>query len=245
MTTLVPTSDLDAAVAHRALATLRPLARYHRHKVVGLERIPTAGSAMLVMNHSLATYDILLLGAAVYQHRRRFVRTLVDRALMSVPVASEVVAALGGVNASPDAAVQLLQAGDLLGVAPGGTREALLPSRHRYELAWERRKGFARVAIRTGAPIVPVACPRADELYEVVRNPLTRFVYDTLRMPFPIAVGRFGTAIPRAIPLTHHIGEPIAPPPYVEHTFQSDVDALHAKVHGTMQALMDQALLED
>ena len=32
-------------------------ARYHDHRVEGLEHIPASGPALIVVNHSLATYD--------------------------------------------------------------------------------------------------------------------------------------------------------------------------------------------
>ncbi len=45
---------------------LRPLKSYHRHRSVGLERVPAQGGAMLVMHHTLATYDAFLLGVDLF-----------------------------------------------------------------------------------------------------------------------------------------------------------------------------------
>ena len=50
----------------------------------------------------------------------------------------------------------MLERGEQLILTPGGSREAQ-PTRDFYRLRWEGRYGFARLALRTGAPIVPVA----------------------------------------------------------------------------------------
>ena len=42
--------------------------------------------------------------------------------------------------------VKALKSGHLLGISPGGVREALL-SDETYQLLWGKRKGFAQVAI--------------------------------------------------------------------------------------------------
>ena len=47
-------------VKRRTRLVLRALARYHRHRVVGLDDIPER-PFILAVNHSLATYDGLLL----------------------------------------------------------------------------------------------------------------------------------------------------------------------------------------
>ena len=44
--------------------------------------------------------------------------------------------------------VELLEHGELLGVAVGGSREALLD--HDYAADWGNRQGFAKVALLTG-----------------------------------------------------------------------------------------------
>src|ERR1700733_9726952 len=63
-------------VAPRLVAIANFLRWYHDHTVVGLENIPATGSALLVHNHSFATYDVFMLGAAIYEDRWRLVRGL-------------------------------------------------------------------------------------------------------------------------------------------------------------------------
>ena len=39
--------------------------RYHKHRVIGLKNIPKKGAAIIACNHSLATYDMMLLMSAI------------------------------------------------------------------------------------------------------------------------------------------------------------------------------------
>jgi len=62
----------------------------------------------------------------------------------------------GIIDTSEESCLAVLERGEQLLVTPGGAREAQ-PSRDFYRLRWEGRYGFVRLALRTGAPIVPLA----------------------------------------------------------------------------------------
>lgn len=49
-------------------------------------------------------------------------------------------------NANRDECVKILREGHLLGVAPGGLREGNFSDKH-YNLLWNNRIGFAKVAL--------------------------------------------------------------------------------------------------
>ena len=57
---------------------------YHEHEVKGMGHIPQDGAALLVVNHSLATYDIGLLFAAIYESTGRIVRPLADNLFFKI-----------------------------------------------------------------------------------------------------------------------------------------------------------------
>jgi 1-acyl-sn-glycerol-3-phosphate acyltransferase len=206
----------EIELPERLVRTLRPVyervKHYHDYEVRGLEHLPQEGAALLVFTHSLATYDILMLGAEVYLRTGRVIAALTDRRVMQTPLLSQLARALQAVEGEPGAAKHLLDEGRLVGVAPGGMREALRSSDKRFDIDWERRYGFVRLAIETQTPIVLCACPHADELYTVVDNPLTRAVYERLRWPLPLAFGRAFTIVPRKKKLVHHLSAPIVPP---------------------------------
>ena len=235
--------DPHGPLSQFALSVLDSLRRRHCHSVVGLENLPTEGPCLLVVNHSLATYDILMLSQTIYERLGRIPRGLGDKRLFQVPGLRQVVAYFGGVRASHDAADRLLGEGLIVLVAPGGMMEALRPSEKRYQVSWEDRKGFIRVALRTGAPIVLAACPKADDLYDVRENDLTRRIYERFHLPIPFLSGEGGGLLPRAVRLTHTLSEPIRPPPLAERDdIEPYVDPLHLRVVDRMNSLMTEAL---
>lgn len=218
---------------------LAGLARYHRHRVYGLEHLPTEGPALVAVNHSLATYDTGLLTLAVFEQTGRLMRGLGDRSLFVTPGIKEVMPRLGVVDADPDNARRLLEQGEIVVVAPGGMREALRPRDERYRVQWDDRRGFARLALQAQVPVILAACPRADDVFTPYRNPLTPRVYKRLKLPLPIARGLGPTALPRPVALTHTLRAPLQPPegPVADH-----LDTFHQTLVWEMESLMARAL---
>lgn len=214
---------------------MQRLARYHEHRVEGLEHIPESGSALIVVNHSLATYDSGLLAAAIRARRGRHVRLLGDRYIFKTPVLRDLASAYGFVEGSQHNAEQLLRDGELVLVAPGGMREALKPSSRKYMLDIADRKGFARLAVRTGAPVILSACPAADDIYHVIGNPLTEWVYNRYRLAAPVILGAYGTPVPRPAKLVHYVDAPVLPP---ETAHDGAIDAFHAQLEQRLQEML-------
>ena len=233
---------METNVLNRTLSVIEFLRTYHQHQVVGVDNIPRQGPALVVMNHSLATYDGFLLAGAVYLRHGRIVRTLGDRRIFRVPVLSRLASKLGFVEGSPLAGEKLLKDGHLVLVAPGGMKESLRPSSHRYEILWNNRPGFARLSLSTGAPIVLAACPCADNIYRIYKNVLTPLVYERFRMPLPIARGLGLSILTRPVRLRHYISPPIHPPSIPKEQLNDAVPEFHSYVIGEMQKLMTLAL---
>ena len=72
--------------------------------------------------------------------------------------------------AHPAEAERLLNAGELVGVFPEGFKGIGKPFSDRYQLQRFGRGGFARTALRTGAPIIPCAIVGAEEIYPMVAD---------------------------------------------------------------------------
>ena len=62
-------------------------------------------------------------------------------------------------------AERLLEAGELVGVFPEGFKGIGKPFADRYQLQRFGRGGFARMALRTGVPLIPCAIVGAEEIY--------------------------------------------------------------------------------
>jgi 1-acyl-sn-glycerol-3-phosphate acyltransferase len=217
---------------------LRPLRRFHRHRVEGLELLPKDGAWLMVTNHSLATYDGFLYGMAVAEHTGRVARGLGDKRIFQTPGLRDFAHSIGLVEASPDAGLRLLAAGEIVAVAPGGMWEALRPRSERYQVRWDGRRGFVRLALRAGVPIVLAACPAADRIYSVYGNRLTDALYQRMHIPLPLVRGFGPTLLPRRTRLTHYIAPPIHPPAHDPAREDEQVNVLHGHVLATMQGLM-------
>lgn len=207
---------MDEEFAIKLLPIFNALRAYHKHEVFGLENIPKNGPAIIATNHSLATYDIMLLMTAVYMEFGRIPRSLIDRAFYVIPGLGEVMERVGCIVGTPENARSLLRNGELLYLAPGGMRESLRPSTERYQVLWNRRRGFARLAIETGSPVILAACPHADDIYKVYENTFTKWVYQQFRLPFFLARGFGPTFLPRPVKLEHFLSKPIYPPKMAE-----------------------------
>jgi 1-acyl-sn-glycerol-3-phosphate acyltransferase len=235
---------MDSDIVKLMLPVLNSLRQYHRHEVVGMDNIPKSGGALVVVNHSLATYDIGLLNAAIFAETYRYMRSMADHFFYRVPYLSQVVEAIGAKEGNRENAKALLRQGEIICVAPGGMREALRPSTQRYQLRWERRKGFAQVALETQTPVIIAMCPRADDLYQVYASPLTSWAYNKFRIPLVLARGIGLSPIPRPIKLVHFLSEPIYPPVMKEdpEAVKRQLDNFHRQLVRRAQSLVGEAI---
>jgi 1-acyl-sn-glycerol-3-phosphate acyltransferase len=174
-------------------------------RVDGVERIP-AGRALVVANHAFG-WDVAFPMEAVARGTGRPVWALGEHLWWSVPGVRRLAAAVGVVDGRPQNAERLLAADQIVFVLPGGLREAVKPHELRYRLLWGRRYGFVRVAARTGAPILPLACLGADEWFDFVGDAFARGRRWHLRIPIPRPSRVL--PIPHQAPLHYVIGEPI------------------------------------
>jgi 1-acyl-sn-glycerol-3-phosphate acyltransferase len=140
--------------------------RWFRVEASGLEHIPRTGRALLVANHAGSLpYDSAMVMHAVRRDHptRRDVRPLVEDAVFHLPFLGPIMNRIGGVRADPENAERLLAKGELVAVFPEGEKGMGKLWRDRYRLQRFGRGGFVKLALRTGAPIIPVAVVGAEE----------------------------------------------------------------------------------
>lgn len=245
MSTQKSKAEFAEKVARRLAPWVHKLARYHDYKVFGLKHIPEEGPAIIAVTHSLATYDISLLFHTIFESKGRFVRPLADHFFFRVPYLGEFIEDfVGAVEGNPANAEELVAQGELIGVAPGGMREALRPSSERYQIRWENRRGFVRLAMKHQIPLILAVCPKADDLYEIYPSPLTKWAYKTFKAPLAVARGLGLSAIPKPAKLTHFLSEPMYPPPAPEDPveFEKALKAFHRKVVARAEQLIGKAI---
>ena len=160
---------LDEEFAEAALPFLEFLYdRWWRVHAEGVQAVPSHGRAMLVANHAgILPWDAAMLGVALQREHPlprhpRF--TVLDWAF-DLPYVSVAIRKLGGVPASPYNALRLLEQEELVAVFPEGTSGTQKLYRDRYRLRRFGRGGFVEIALRTGAPIVPVAIVGSEEIH--------------------------------------------------------------------------------
>ena len=116
------------------------------------------------------------------------------------------------------------------------------------DLVLAKRKGFVRLALLTGTPIVPVFAFGENDLFDQLPNPtgswLRRFQDKTLawlRFSVPVFVGRgflgkFGF-LPRRQPLLTVVGKPLEVAK-TEAPTEDNIDRLHDDYMRELQALV-------
>ena len=203
---LVPEAERDAllGVFSRTLSYLKPELRHP-------ERIPTGG-ALLVGNHALLGIDSFALYPLLVEHTGRLPRGLADRALWRIPPLGVGLERMGAVPGQQGAAVDLLRAGHMVLVYPGGATESFKNPRDRYKLLWTGRQGFIQVALRAQVPIVPIAAAGTDHAYQYLFREkwIARRIAGGARYDFPISLGLGLLPLPGKF--TYDVGEPILPP---------------------------------
>lgn len=149
------------------------LRHLYRIEVIGAERIPPSGGAIVVANHE-SIWDPFVLGVVTdreihYMAKAELFRfrplAAVLRSLNAFPVERG-----SGDHAAIGEAAGLLERGELLGIFPQGT------SKPELQNGWHR--GAARLALATGVPVVPVRLsgtrplPRRTRIRIVVGEPI-------------------------------------------------------------------------
>ena len=176
---------------------------YFRVKSHDHHNIPKTGAAVMACNHSgTLPFDGAMVWVDVFRNTTppRAPRAVADYFVSSLPIVGTLFARSGVVSGSRGNARALLDAGELLLIFPEGTPGIGKLYRDRYQLqTW--RQGHCELAIRHGAPVVPIAVVGAEEqMPQIARIPIPGPVP---YLPIP------ATLIP--LPVRYHIyyGEPL------------------------------------
>lgn len=199
---------MDLEYVEAALGPLLWLYRdYFRVQVQGIENVP-AGRCLLVSNHSgQLPLDGAMIAVAMLLEAEppRAVRSMVERWVPTLPFVSTFFSRAGQVVGTPENCIRLLESDEAILVFPEGTRGLNKVFSKRYQLA-DFGQGFMRLALATGAPIVPISVIGAEEQAPAIVNlkPLARL----LRIP---AVPITPTILPIPLPSRYQItfGEPL------------------------------------
>lgn len=217
--------------------------RYFRVSSYGCaEAIPSTGAAVIAANHSGAVpVDGALIWLDVLRHTNppRIARTVADHFVPMLPVIGTFFARGGMVGGSRGNARVLLETGEILLIFPEGVPGISKSFKDRYKLQ-DWRVGHVELAIRHGAPVIPVGVVGGEEqMPQVGRIPI-RFA----GAPFiPITLSPF----PLPVHYHLHYGAPIRTDLDYRPEHADDPSAVReaaARVKAAVQALVDKGLAE-
>jgi 1-acyl-sn-glycerol-3-phosphate acyltransferase len=226
---------------------------YFRGEVRGLDNIPAQGPSLLVGNHSGGTLiaDTFVFAGEFYAHfgpERRFHQLAHD---IAARLPATGLRRWGTVAASHDNARKAFEKGAPVLVYPGGDYETFRPSWHSDRVEFGGRKGFVKLALEQGVPIVPVVAIGGQETALFVTRGETAAKAsgwaDLTRIKvLPVALAPpFGVSVldlPTRLPLPAKITVEVLPPIDLGERFgpNPDHEAVYEQVTGEMQeALSD------
>lgn len=155
-----PEDQRDPEFIDRLVPLMELFGRYFGAEVRHFDRVPRQGSVLLIGNHSggMLTPDTSVLMAAWYRARGSGdpLALLAADSVFGIPGFKTLCRKLGLVPASHGAAERALQKGSSLLLYPGGAHEVYRPWAERNRVDFAGHKGFIKLALRTGVPVVPV-----------------------------------------------------------------------------------------
>jgi len=159
-----------------------------RPTIIGDEHIPAAGPAVIAVNH-VGYLDFVFVGLAA-RRRRRLVRFMAMQEAFNHWLAGPFLRGMGHIpvdrkgdaGAALEGAIQALRGGEIVGVHPEGKVNSSM-------VLGPVKTGAARMAMATGAPLIPAA------------------IWGTQRLLAKGAKRR----LPRNVPVTVFLGAPLDP----------------------------------
>ncbi len=181
---------------------------WFRMEIDGWENVPQS-PVLLIGIHSGAPFvwDAWTVGLQWWRRfgQSRPLNGTAHDALMAIPGIGRYFRSMGVLPAAPDAIATALAEGRDVALWPGGEVDSLRPWRERDRANLAGRKGFVKMAIRAGVPIVPIATVGgADAMPVLIRGDgLARALRldKVLRLKvFPLAVSLPWGIAPAALP---------------------------------------------
>ncbi|MBN2724651.1 MAG: acyltransferase family protein [Deltaproteobacteria bacterium] len=149
--------------------------KWFHSEIRGLHNLPEKGPGLIIGNHSGGMFpvDAFLTGTSIarYFGSQRPVYALAHDFLFREPSLAHLLERLGALRAGYDTAELAFSHNGLLIVYPGGDHETFREYTKKNRIDFAGRKGFVRLAIKSGVPIYPcVTCGGHETLYVLTRG---------------------------------------------------------------------------
>lgn len=137
--------------------------KYFRLNIEGLEHIPKKGAAIVLPNHSgYMGIDAALLAHIIAQNAKRIPRVMTHHFWFLTETTALPAQKMGFTEATLKNGIAELQKNHVVVLFPEGEAGNFKPTEKMYQLQ-EFRRGFVRMALETGAPIIPTLIIGAEE----------------------------------------------------------------------------------
>jgi len=165
---------------------------------------------------------------------------LVATVIFKVPFVRELFLWMGYRDARFEVASRALSEGKSLYVIPGGEAESLECRTGEDRVVLAGRKGFIRLALQHGAPVVPVYAFGLADIYETKTwlLGLRKWISKKFKICIPIFYGRWLSPMPRRVPIQVCFGAPVDMPRIPEPK-KADIDRYHAQYVQSLRTLFD------
>ncbi len=204
---------------------------YFRTETEGIEKVPN-GRVLLIGNHAGNTIPWdganLMLAMLLEAQPPRYTRGMAEFYLPKIPWFNELIYRSGAVVGTPENCVRLLENEEAIIVFPEGHRGFVKPYSKAYQLQ-RFGTGFARLALQTRTPIVPIGIVGSEEQSPGLMD--AKSLGRLIGAPaFPITVGFpwLGPLgyLPLPVKYRIHFGEPM----YLDGDHQDDDATIEEQV---------------
>lgn len=160
--------------------------KYFRVQVEGAEHLPKRGAAIIAPNHSgVSGFDAMVLHHEITRASQRYPRVLTHHLWFLTKTTAIPASKLGFIEVNMENGVRSLQKKQMVVIFPEGEKGNFKPSSKAYQLQ-EFKRGFIRMAIETGAPIIPTIIIGAEETHiNLSQLQLSKFLRG-LVLPLPL-----------------------------------------------------------
>lgn len=165
------------------------LVRYFRVEIQGLRNVPSSGPVIVIANHSgYAGADAIVLSHLLCACRGQDARILAHRAFFDIfEEIGTIPYSFGLRRATYRNGVRLLRDGSSMVLFPEAEAGNFKSSFKRYQLQ-KFHAGFVRMALATGAPVVPCLVTGAEESHWNLGSFLLPLMPTKLRLPLPLNI---------------------------------------------------------
>jgi len=177
---------------------------WHGYEIVGLENIPQDEPVLLIYYHGAIPVDVYYFVSKIFLYNSKLIRLVVDRFLFKIPGWSIFADVLKIIPGTVQSCSVILKEGNMLAISPGGVYEAQFGDSY-YELMWQKRMGFAKVALDAKVTIVPFFTKNLREAFRTVSwgRRIWLKIYAKTKLPLAPIYGGF------PVKLVTYIGKPI------------------------------------